>query len=314
MQSIRRIVTALMLSFITPSALWAQGVLDVPLPPHSVQSGAGFISGWYCNLPDTDIITVRFDGDAPIHVLYGASREDTRTACGGTANNGYVMPWNWNILGNGLHTVEVFAGGVLFDSAEVWVTTFGVEFLSGVDATCIVEDFPQMGQDTILGWQQNSQNFVIEAVDEDPSNFASFAGLWQGSTSQGLPFALTVNEANIITQLEFTYQQLGEIPPDPNCQPMISIAVSTPILADGTFTVDLDVPDAANLSTNTDLLTFEGTLSGSLGNSEGMGEWNFDQALLFCQRNPSQSATTGCGSELFPCDGFDFSYDVSRGG
>ncbi len=310
MQQIRRMVTALMFSFIMPTALWAQGVLEVPLPPHSVQSGAGFISGWYCNLPETDILTVRFNGGSPIHVLYGASREDTRTVCGGTANNGYVMPWNWNILGDGLHTVEVFAGDVLFDSAEVWVTTFGVEFLSGVDATCIVEDFPQAGQNTMLGWQENSQNFVIESVDTGDGS--DFAGLWEGATSQGLPFALTVNDANVITQLEFTYQQLGEIPPDPSCQPLISIALSTPVLADGTFNVELNVSDEANLSTNTDLLTFEGTLSGALGNSQGIGEWNFSQALLFCQRNPSQSATNGCGSELFPCDGFDFSYDVSR--
>lgn len=147
---------------ITP--VGTQGVLEVPLPPYSVQSGAGFISGWYCNLPETEIMTVRFDDGSPIHVLYGASREDTRPVCG-SANNGYVMPWNWNLLGDGLHTLEVFAGNVLVDSVEVWVNTFGVEFLTGADATCTVEGFPEAGRRAILEWQENSQNFSITQVD-----------------------------------------------------------------------------------------------------------------------------------------------------
>ena len=44
------------------------------------------------------------------------------------------------------------------------MTTLGVEFATGLSpATCTVEDWPGVGASVTLGWQQNSQNFVITA-------------------------------------------------------------------------------------------------------------------------------------------------------
>ena len=42
--------------------------------PGSFQSGVGILSGWKCI---AGTITARFDGGAPIEVLYGAERSDT---------------------------------------------------------------------------------------------------------------------------------------------------------------------------------------------------------------------------------------------
>ena len=45
------------------------------------------------------------------------------------------------------------------------VTTLGEEFVRDVAGTCEVTDFPTGGETVTLEWQQNSQNFVITAVE-----------------------------------------------------------------------------------------------------------------------------------------------------
>ena len=167
---IRMILLGLAFGILLPGIAWSQqGVLEVPLPPYSVQSGIGFISGWFCNLPASDSITVRFDNGSPLPVPYGVSRADTIEVCGGSVNNGFGLPMNWGLLEAGLHQVEVFAGETLFASAEVWVDTLGVEFLEGKTATCTISDFPTQGQNTVLTWQQDAQNFFVQAGDGLPS-------------------------------------------------------------------------------------------------------------------------------------------------
>ena len=47
----------------------------------------------------------------------------------------------------------------------VRVTTLGEEFVRDVTGECVVEDFPVPGETVTLEWQQNSQNFVITAVE-----------------------------------------------------------------------------------------------------------------------------------------------------
>ena len=49
--------------------------------------------------------------------------------------------------------------------ATVRVTTLGEEFLRGVEGECVVADFPMSGATVTLEWHQNSQNFVITAVE-----------------------------------------------------------------------------------------------------------------------------------------------------
>ena len=93
---------------------------------------------------------------------YGTDREDTLDACG-DRNNGFGVVFNWNRLGDGKHTVRALADGVEFGSATFSVTTFGVEFLTDAQGEYLLSDFPDVGQQLRLVWQEATQNFAIAA-------------------------------------------------------------------------------------------------------------------------------------------------------
>ena len=141
-------------------------ILENPQPGAFV-SGIGAISGWVC---DASKIEIEFDNDAANRwqAGYGTSRVDTVGVCG-DANNGFGLLYNWNKLGDGIHTVRAFADGVEFASATVAVTTFGEEFLRDASGTFTLSDFPQPGINVDLLWQQSQQNFAISGVSGDGS-------------------------------------------------------------------------------------------------------------------------------------------------
>ena len=125
--------------------------------PGSFQSGIGLISGWVC---DAQTITIRFDDGPPQEAAYGTSRGDTQGACGDN-DNGFGLPFNWNLLDDGLHTVTASADGVEFARVEVTVTTLGTEFRRGLSREVTLPDFPEAGTDVALVWQEAQQNFVL---------------------------------------------------------------------------------------------------------------------------------------------------------
>ena len=125
-------------------------------------SGIGIVSGWKCF---ADGITVRFDGNAHISVAYGSERIDTLTSCG-DANNGFVHLINYNTLGDGTHTIELYDAGVRFASRTFTVVTPGEEFLTGVNAGGMIDDFPQPGQSVVLEWNQAAQRFELVEIVE----------------------------------------------------------------------------------------------------------------------------------------------------
>jgi hypothetical protein len=87
---------------------------------------------------------------------------------------GFGLTVNWNLFGDGLHTVQAFADGVEFANVTLTVTTLGLgEFPKGLGGECRVSDFPLVGAETILVWQESSQNFVIQEVINNPSNGSS---------------------------------------------------------------------------------------------------------------------------------------------
>ena len=141
-------------------------ILENPQPGAFV-SGIGTISGWVC---DANTIEIEFDNDAANRwqAGYGTARVDTYGVCG-DANNGFGLLYNWNNLGDGIHTVRALADGVEFASATVAVTTFGEEFLRGASGTFTLSDFPQPGINVDLLWQQSQQNFAISGVSGDGS-------------------------------------------------------------------------------------------------------------------------------------------------
>ena len=131
-------------------------VLENPAPG-SFQSGIGLISGWVC---DAQTILISFDDGPPQEAAYGTSRGDTQGACG-DADNGFGLPFNWNLLDDGLHTVTASADGIEFARVEVTVTTLGTEFRRGLSREVTLPDFPEAGTDVVLVWQEAQQNFVI---------------------------------------------------------------------------------------------------------------------------------------------------------
>ena len=151
-------------------------VLENP-QPGSFQSGIGVISGFVCA---ASRIEIEFDGTATFEAAYGTSRGDTAGVCG-DANNGFSLLFNWNLLGNGVHTVRALADGVEFANVMITVTTFGVEFLTGVSGQFTLTDFPETGTDVMIRWQQSLQNFVITQVISSPNDLVRQGELTLGT-------------------------------------------------------------------------------------------------------------------------------------
>jgi hypothetical protein len=135
----------------------------------SFQSGIGEVSGWACGAQRIDIV---FNNTVTVQAAYGSPRGDTQSTCGDT-NNGFSLLVNWNLLGQGTHTVRALRNGVEFGSATVIVHTFGAEFLTGGKTDiCRIPHIPVQGKDTFIQWQQSLQNFAIVDVQPHQPQFS----------------------------------------------------------------------------------------------------------------------------------------------
>jgi hypothetical protein len=132
------------------------GLLENP-QSNGFQSGISVVSGWVCQASH---VTFQIDDGAALDAAYGTPRADTIGICG-DANNGFGALLNWNLLGDGTHTLRVFADGVQFGEASFAVATFGGSFLAGASGQYLLNDFPIDGDSVVVRWQEASQNFVI---------------------------------------------------------------------------------------------------------------------------------------------------------
>ncbi len=82
--------------------------------------------------PEVSSVEIEINDTTRIPATYGTERRDTTSVCG-DSKNGFVLPFNWNLLGEGTHTVRALADGVEFDSATFTVTTLGTEFQRGAE-------------------------------------------------------------------------------------------------------------------------------------------------------------------------------------
>ena len=140
-----------------PRAPTTKGALGNP-GHQTFKSGVGVISGWVCDAQNIEIQI----GQTRYRAVYGSDRPDTRSECGDT-NNGFVILFNYNRLGDGVHTARLVVDGrQLGNPAQFKVTTLGTEFLRGVEGGYWLLDFPRPGTDVAVGWDQGTQNFVIE--------------------------------------------------------------------------------------------------------------------------------------------------------
>ena len=137
----------------------------------SHQSGISVISGWVC---DAEEIIIELNG-IKMEASYGTDRGDTLKPCGDT-DNGFGLLYNWNLLGDGIHSVKAYADGVLFASTKVKVTTLGERFLRGVEAregfgfapvTDDSDDPVHILMHVGLEWWEPIQNFVIVQFSKD---------------------------------------------------------------------------------------------------------------------------------------------------
>lgn len=153
------------------------GVLEVP-PPGSDQSGIGVITGWVC---DANQVTIVIDG-VEREAAYGTRRSDTQQICGDT-NNGFGYLINWNLLGDGPHTVEALANGFSIGSSKITVATLGAPFRSGLSGTYDLPNFPTSGETTTVKWVESAQGFRIvpprqtAAADEEPLSAGGAVGV-----------------------------------------------------------------------------------------------------------------------------------------
>ncbi len=151
-----------------------EGYLENP-GPNSFQSGIGVISGWVCEAERVEIVFETAQGGVHRYeAAYGTERADTARRKDGTllcgdTDNGFGVLFNWNLLGEGEHTVVALVDGEALGWATVRVTTVGEgeeeEFLRGAEGECVLKDFPSPGETVTLEWQQNSQNFVVTNVE-----------------------------------------------------------------------------------------------------------------------------------------------------
>ena len=136
------------------------GMLENPRA-NAYQSGIGLISGWVC---DAERVEIVFNAGPPQAAGYGTARADTVLACG-DADNGFGLLFNWNLLGDGEHTVAALVDGAELGRAVVRVTTLGEELVEDAEGECVVEDFPGAGETVTLRWQPGRQNFGIVAYE-----------------------------------------------------------------------------------------------------------------------------------------------------
>ncbi|MEN9560275.1 MAG: hypothetical protein RLZZ502_1486 [Pseudomonadota bacterium] len=128
----------------------------------SNQSGIGMFSGWACNALSVEI---QINNGSKLKAAYGTARSDTNNVCGNTGNNGFGLLYNFNTLGKGTHSAQLWVDGEPAGSpVSFTVTTPNGEFATGLSKTVSVSDFPSSGQTTTLVWQQAMQNFAIASI------------------------------------------------------------------------------------------------------------------------------------------------------
>ena len=146
------------------------GHLENPSPDSDLiyanVSGTSAIYGWVCNAKKVEVEIEGFEKwGKRLTAGYGTTRTDTRGVCGDD-DNGFSFLFNWNHLGDGVHTVNTYADDVKFASTRVKVVTLGAEFLTGYYEKTGLSLPDNLPQDVQLEWWEGVQNFVMVKAEE----------------------------------------------------------------------------------------------------------------------------------------------------
>ena len=214
MNALRQLWTGLGLLWIltAPVSAGAQGFLDNPAPA-SIQSGIGIISGWVC---EADEVTIQIDAGPPLQAAYGTTRADTALVCGDT-ENGFGLTVNWNLLGQGQHTLRASVDGIELARVAFEVIVLGVgEFQRDLVAQSTVLDFPVDGHEIYVRWEESLQNFVLQShlapptsgggslrprmalENPQPGSFRSGVSVISGWACEAENITLRIDEGDII--------------------------------------------------------------------------------------------------------------------
>src|SRR5262245_4128846 len=177
------LTTALFLSTNALRGTARAAVLEVPSEGARV-SGVSFASGWKC--PPVGQITIQFDDEQPLAAASHLPRGDTAGICQNDGSNGYLLQFNFNLLGEGRHRVRVFDDGVEFASAEFYVTEFGVPFLRGAQGSLLVTSFPEAGQAAMIDWNEATQGFeIVDRIGPESYHLQTLSSEERGECFEG---------------------------------------------------------------------------------------------------------------------------------
>jgi hypothetical protein len=254
------------LAMVVGASAFAQSSLENPQPA-SFQSGVGLISGWSCVAG----AQVSIDGATPLAVAYGTPRGDVASTCGGNANVGFGLLFNYNTLGAGIHTAQLKVGGTNIGSPVQFKVTVPVgEFAVGLSGTVTLAGFPSATQSTTLQWQQSQQNFAITAVTATttPPGSGSFPITFKGLRLDGITSAtgssgecnVTLNFANTDTVVHtgFIYFDVvqggavkdqvvfdaSNVAAGASAQSTTTVVIGQNIVACGAFTLQFNASDS----------------------------------------------------------------------
>ncbi len=165
------------------------GAIEQPRPI-TVQNGLGMVAGWLCS---EDPVVLEIDGlpyhpapmpapvPPPLPRVVGSGGSglppravDPDELCDDTAT-GFGLPVNWNLLGDGQHTLIAYLDGIEFARTLVEVATLGEEFVHDAHGTCSVPDFPLPDHSVSLVWQEAGQHFALSDGQPPPSVGATSA-------------------------------------------------------------------------------------------------------------------------------------------
>jgi hypothetical protein len=127
----------------------------------STQSGIGLISGWACV---ADRVEMSINGGAKIKLSGESPRADLGPVCGHD-RAGFGTLLNFNNLGNGSHTIQLYVKGVAIGEPTRFNVVVPIgEFARGLRKEVTVPDFPATGKSSVIDWREAEQNFGIKEV------------------------------------------------------------------------------------------------------------------------------------------------------
>jgi very-short-patch-repair endonuclease len=245
--------------------------------PGSFQSGIGLISGWVCSASRVDI---EIDGSITLQAAYGTARGDTLSACGDT-NNGFGLLVNWNLLGDGSHTLRALRDGVEFARATFTVATLGLgDFPRGLSGTFELANFPQTGKTTHIQWQESLQSFIVTEVTNNPTGeCVNIAGEWYGEESVTYSCIIDGDETGeetvdgetdiIIEQNDCNVSWTSEDFEDLGIPPRTATIKGNTLQGSGKFI--LQTPEGPKLKFSQNAATYQGTINGNRITLSGSG-------------------------------------------